>query len=181
MAYTKVFDRIPSTITAGTSVSWSVDLPDFPASEGWTLAYSLVKSSAQVVVTSTPSGDAHLIEIPYETTEAWEAGVYAWQSHVSNGTERYLIASGSVEILADYAEATDGSDQRKWYDTAIEALQASIAGRASKTQMFQTVGGVQIQHMTLGDQIKALKQLKALRAGSQRRLKNIMRTRKVAF
>lgn len=181
MGYTQVFSEIPSKITAGTSVSWAVSLPDFPATEGWTLTYSLVYPSVQIVVTSTPSGDAHLFEIPLADSAEWTPGKYSWQSHISNGTERYLIDSGSVEILADYAAATAGSDTRTWLDKAIEALQASIAGRASKTQMTQVVAGVQVQHMTLDAQIDALKRLKALRASSKRKLKNIMRTRKVAF
>jgi hypothetical protein len=182
MAYAQVSDRIPTKITAGTSVSWMVALPDFPASAGWTLTYTLVSPSAQVVVTSAPSADRHLFEITYATTGAWVAGSYAWQSHVSNGTERYQVDSGTVEIVSDFAEATTGTDTRTWLDTAIESLQASIAGRASKTQLTQSLpNGLQIQHMTLDQQISALKRLKAMRAGKDRSLKNIMRSRKVAF
>lgn len=181
MAYAQVFDKIPPKITAGTSVSWRVSLPDFPAAEGWTLTYSLVTSSAQIVVESTPDGDLHLFEIPFADSAEWSPGTYSWQSHVANSTERYLVNSGSVEVVADLGAATGGRDTRTWIDTAIDALQAAIAGRASKTQLVQVVDGVQVQHMRLNDQIAALKQLKSLRASSRRKLKNIMQTRKVAF
>ena len=157
MAYAQVFDRIPTKITAGTSVSWLVALPVFPATDGWTLTYTLVTSAAQVVVASTPSGVDHLFEIQHTTTDDWDAGVYAWQSHISNGTERYQVDSGSVEIVADFAISTTGKDTRTWLDTAIEALQAAIAGRASKTQLTQSLpNGLQVQHMTLLQQQEAL-------------------------
>jgi hypothetical protein len=159
MAHAQVFDRIPTKITAGTSVSWAVSLADFPATEGWTLTYTLVSSGEQLQAVSAPDGAAHLFEIPYTTTYDWPAGTYAWQAHVARDAERYLIASGSVEIVADYAEASDGLDTRTWLDTAISALQASISGRASKTQLSQAVSGVQIQHMTLGEQQNALDRL----------------------
>lgn len=156
MAYAQVFDRIPTKITAGTSVSWRVSLPDFPAAEGWTLTYSLVTPSAQIVVESTPDGDLHLFEIPFGDTAEWSPGTYSWQSHVSNDTERYQVESGSVEVVEDLGAATEGKDTRTWIDTAIAALQAAIAGRASKTQLVQDVDGVRIQHMTITEQQAAL-------------------------
>lgn len=181
MAYAQVLDRIPSKITAGTSVSWMISLPDFPAPDGWTLTCTLVSPSAQIQVTSTPSGNDHLFEVPLAESTDWIAGKYSWQSHISNGSERYQVDSGSVEILDDYADATTGKDTRTWIDTAIEALQAAIAGRASATQLTQSLpNGLHIQHMTTSEQISALKQLKSMRAG-KRGLKNIMRSRKVSF
>lgn len=157
MAYAQVSDRIPSKITAGTSVSWLVVLPAFPASSGWTLTYTLVSPSAQVQVTSTPSGVDHLFEIPLADSADWSPGKYSWQSHVSNGTERYQVDAGTVDIVGDYAGATTGTDTRTWLDKAIEALQAAIAGRASATQLTQSLpNGLQIQHMTILQQQEAL-------------------------
>lgn len=167
MAYAKVFSEIPTKITAGTSVSWLVALPAFPAPDGWTLTYTLVSSSARVQITSTPSGNDHLFEIPLADSATWSPGKYSWQSHVSNGTERYQIDAGTVEILADYGEATTGADTRTWLDTAIEALQAAIAGRASKTQITQAISGVQIQHMTLEAQQNALDRLLSKRRAAR--------------
>lgn len=182
MAYAQVLSAIPSKITAGTSVSWLVSLPSFPASSGWTLTYTLVSPSAQVQVTSTPSGVDHLLEVPLAESATWSPNKYSWQSHVSNGTERYQVDAGAVEILADYADATTGTDTRTWLDKAIEALQAAIAGRASATQLTQSLpNGLQVQHMTLEAQIAALKRLKAMRASKNHGLKNIMRSRKVSF
>lgn len=165
MGYTQILSEIPAKITAGTSVAWAVSLADFPASSGWTLIYTLVSPSAQVSVASTPSDDLYLFEIPYTDTSAWGAGKYAWQSHIANGTERYMIGTGTVDVIADFAEATTGHDARPWHDKAIEALEAAIAGRAGKTQLTQVLpNGLQVQHLKLSEQIAALKSLKEIRA-----------------
>lgn len=176
MTFTTVLDAIPKTITAGESVSWRVSLADYPASSSWVLTYTLVKSDNQIQIAAAASGADHLVEIPYTTTQAYDPGEYDYQAHVSNGTERYRVGSGKIEILADFAVQVDGYDNRDWLDTSIEALQASIQSRASKTQLSQTVGGVQIQHMSLTDQINALRELKNIRAGkkiAKRGLKSI--------
>ena len=159
MAYAQVFDKIPPKITAGTSVSWAVSVPDFPATKGWALTYTMVIPSAQVVIESTTDGDAFLFEIPFSESSKWAPGVYSWQSYVSNGTERYLIDSGRVEVVLDLESATSGHDARSWIDVAIAALRAAIAGRASKTQLVQIVDGVQVQHMTIEAQKMALDML----------------------
>jgi len=167
MAYTQVLTEIPSKITAGTSVSWLSVLGDYPASEGWTLTYTLISTSAQISFASSADGDSHLIEIPYTTTQAWGAGEYAWQGHVSNGTERYQVDSGLVEIVVDYATETTGADTRTWLDKAIDALEAAIEGRANKTQLVQSLpNGLQIQHMKLSEQIDALNELKRMKAAA---------------
>lgn len=156
MSYTTVLSNIPAKITAGESVSWSITLGDFPASDGWAVTYTLVKSDAQIQIVSAASGDAHLIEIPFATTAAYDAGEYHYQAHVSNAVERYQVGEGIVEILPDFATKTSGHDGRSHVKKVLDALEAVIENRASKTQMVQEIAGVQIQHMTT-DQIITLR------------------------
>lgn len=163
MAYVTVLGDIPQEITAGESVSWKRTLDDYPASESWVLTYSLVKSGSKITITGTASDDDHLIEVAFSTTAGYTAGDYHYQAHVSDGSERYLVDEGEVKILPDFAEQSTGYDNRPWYDIAIDALEASIQGRASKTQLMQTVSGIQIQHMSHDDQLRALGKLKGIK------------------
>lgn len=167
MSYTTVLPNIPRKMTAGESVSWSVSLSDFPASAGWVITYTLVKSDTRIQIVSTASGDSHLVEIPFATTAGYAAGEYHYQAHVSNTVERYQVGEGVIEILPDFATKTTGHDGRSWLEIAIDALEAAIEGRASKTQLQQAVNGVQVQHMSLGDQIEALGRLKRIMAGKK--------------
>jgi hypothetical protein len=154
MSYTTVLSNIPKKITAGESVSWSVTLGDYPASSGWVVTYTLVKSDARIQIVSTASGDAHLVEIPFATTAAYDAGKYHYQTHVSNGVERYQVGEGVIEVLPDFATQETGYDGRSHVKKVLDALEAVIENRASKTQMVQEVAGVQIQHMTTDQIIK---------------------------
>ena len=167
MSYTTVLSNIPKKITAGESVSWSVSLDDFPASAGWVITYTLVKSDTRIQIVSTAAGDTHLVEIPFATTAGYNDGKYHYQAHISNSVERYQVGEGAIEILPDFATKTSGHDGRTWVKAAIDALEAAIEGRASKTQLSQTINGLQVEHMSLTDQLNALGRLKRIWAGKK--------------
>lgn len=154
MSYTTVLSNIPAKITAGESVSWSVTLGDFPASAGWVITYTLVKSDTRIQIVSTADGDAHLVEIPFAVTADYDAGEYHYQAHVSNTVERYQVGEGVIEVVPDFATKDTGHDGRSHVKKVLDALEAVIENRASKTQMVQEVAGVQIQHMTTDQIIK---------------------------
>lgn len=80
--------NIPSKLTAGDSVEWTVNLPDYPAPT-WTLKYYLVKDGKQIVITGSQYGstDEHHIDIAKATTANWPAGTYSYQAKASNGTD----------------------------------------------------------------------------------------------
>lgn len=180
MAYVTVFSEVPKQIVAGESVSWKITLDKYPASESWVLTYTLVATDEQISIVAVADDDDHLVEIPLADTDDYSDGEYSYQAHVSNGSERYLVGTGIIEILPDYATKESGHDGRAWLDIVIEALEASIQGRASQTQVFQTVAGVQIQHMTLMEQIEALKEFKRMKAG-KRMAKTFGKALKVRF
>jgi hypothetical protein len=164
MAYSKVLQNPPKRITASESLSWSVAFFGFPASDGWALVYTLVKSGNSFAIIASADGSKFLVEIPHTTTKDYVTGKYNYQAHVSKGDERYLVESGVIEVITDFATAVDGVDARPWIDRCIDELEARIENRAGKTQTFQTISGVQIQHMTLEAQLDALGRLKRIKA-----------------
>ncbi len=148
MTFTTVLDAIPKTITAGESISWRVSLADYPASSSWVLIYTLINADNKITITATADGVYHLIEIDMATSGAYAAGEYEWQAHVSNGVERYKVGGGLIVILVDFAAQAGGYDSRSHVKRILDALEAAMDSRASKTQLTQTVGGVQVQYMT---------------------------------
>jgi hypothetical protein len=153
MAFTVVESKIPSRLVAGESVSWKWSDSDFPAPT-WELTYTLVKSDTRIQIVASADGADHLVEIAKATTAAYTVGEYDWQAHVGNGTERYKVGAGIIEIVTDFAEEATGYDARSHAKIVLDALEASIEGRASKTQLEQAVAGVQVKHMTLMEQVK---------------------------
>jgi len=154
MTYVTVLDNIPAKLTAGVSVSWSVSFSDYPASESWELTYTLIKSDTRIQIVGSADGEDHLIEIAKAVTANYAVGEYEYQAHVSNGTERYQVEAGIIEVVTDFATQESGYDARSDNKKILDALSAAIVGRADKTQMTQSVGGIQVQHMTLDEQIR---------------------------
>jgi len=154
MAYTTVLDAIPSQIVNGDSYSWTYSNSTYPYTSSWRLTYTLVKSGVKIQIVATGSGADHLVEIPGTTTDDYTVGEYDWQAHITNGTERYMVLSGVLEVVADFATQTSGLDARSHTKIVLDALEAAIEGRASKTQLKQSVGEGSVEHMTLSEQVR---------------------------
>lgn len=158
---------LPAIITAGDSIAWTLTRDDFPASDGWTLSFVFINASSKIAMSSTADGDRHAIAIEATTTAVYVPGKYTYAGFATNGTVRHTIDRGSIEVYPNLATQTT-YDGRAWYDKAIEALEAAIAGRADKTQMSQVLpNGVQVQHLALKDQIEALQQIKWTKARTE--------------
>jgi len=154
MAYTVVEDGIPDRLVIGESVSWKWSDSDFPAS-AWTLIYTLINATSKVTITATADGDDHLVELATGDTDAYAAGEYDWQAHVDDGAdERYQVAAGVIEIVTDFA-AESTHDARSHAKIMLDALESTLEGRATKTQLRQEVGGVRVDHMSHKDLIDA--------------------------
>lgn len=122
---------IPAQITAGDTARWQRSYPDYPASAGWSLAYYLVSSSAQITFTSTADGDAHLVLVPATTTDDWAAGEYHFQEYATKAGERYTLATGVIRILPNFAAATSGRDARSHASKVLDAIEAWLESRSS--------------------------------------------------
>lgn len=147
MPHAVVLSEIPKRITSGESISWTWLNSKFPAPT-WTLIYTLVSAGSQIQITAAANGSDHLVEVSASTAAEYKPGEYSWQAHVASGDERYKVADGLLTIVDDLAEFSHGADQRSHVKKVLDALEAAIERRASKTQMKQTVDGIAIEHMS---------------------------------
>jgi hypothetical protein len=136
----------PSRIIAGDTAEWLIALTDYPA-PAWTLKYVLVKDGKQIVITASQYGSTttHHIDVSATTTDDWPEGEYSYRATVSDGIDRYSVESGTIEIVADFASATTGYDDRSFAKKALDAIEAVILGRASHAQLEYTIAGRQLK------------------------------------
>jgi hypothetical protein len=120
---------LPESFAAGTTVTYRRRFSDYQASVGWTLKLHLAGASV-LSKAAIADGDDFVVTIAAEDTGGTFApGLYRWVERVSNaGGEVYEVASGTVTVLPNLAEATEGSEQ-EWIERAILALKAHIEGR----------------------------------------------------
>lgn len=123
----------PLVIVAGDLASWKRSLSDYPASAGWTLSYALAKSGSQYTFTASASGNDFLVSVPAATTATWSVGQYLLQGYVTNGTERHIVFEADITVQANLSAATGGLDTRSHARKVLDAIEAVLESRASKT------------------------------------------------
>jgi hypothetical protein len=154
--------NIPATLRAGDTIEWDESLPDYPASDGWTLAFVLTRyGQSLITIIATPSGDDYAISILPATTRAWIPGIYSWQAYVYKEagtpvliTEKYTLESGQVQILPDIAQATSITDLRSHAKKVLDAIEALLEGKATADVMSYSIAGRSLSKMNPEELIK---------------------------
>lgn len=103
----------PTSAAAGDTWTWTKAFADYPASDGWTLAYAFRGVSRLDWDTGyvSVSGDTYTIVIPASATADLTAGTYKWVATVTSGAERYTAASGVMTVDPDLTEFAEGDGQ----------------------------------------------------------------------
>jgi hypothetical protein len=135
-----ITNRTPSQIIAGDTAEWLLSFADYPA-PSWVVSFVLVKAGVKIAFTASASGVDHLIAVAKTVTDDWAAGVYSYQAVATNGDVRKIAETGTIEIVADFAQATAGFDARSQNAKMVDLLSAVIEGRASKTDKQYMIGG----------------------------------------
>lgn len=96
---------VPYEIVQGTTVSWSAENSEYPATSGYVLTYVFRSARQDYTITGSASGGGWTVTLPKATTAAMYPGVFAWQAFIrdSGSTVRYDVASGIIDVKPDLA------------------------------------------------------------------------------
>jgi hypothetical protein len=119
----------PTAARAGDTWAWTRDLPDYPAAS-WTLTYLLYSAAGVWPITATADGDTHSVAATPGETSQIPAGRYDWTASVSDGTDRYQVGSGVIQVLPDLSSAAS-YDGRSHARRMLDSINAIMEGRAS--------------------------------------------------
>lgn len=137
----------PARLVAGVTWQWTVDSGCDPAS--WTLSYALVRDGEQITFTASDNGDGlHLVSVAAGTTASYGAGRYSWQSFITDGATRHQLARGELEVVTDYVTTSGGFDARSHVKTVLDALEATLAGKATNDQLSVSIGDTSLSRMS---------------------------------
>lgn len=135
-------------LIAGDTLDFTVSVPAYLPSAGWTLKYRLtprfsVPTQAPITLTATTSGTDYLVQAAPASTAAWAAGIYAWARWVEKtGARQTLDESGELLVKADPSLTAQGFDARSQAQKAVEDLLTIKAN-------FQTTGRL-MESYTIG-------------------------------
>lgn len=148
----------PTEIRAGDSIAWTRSLQDFPASAGWVLKYAF-RGPAKVDFEADADGDDHLVSLTSELT-AIAAGEYTVQGYVVKDLDRKTVFSGRVQVLPDLAAAGADFDPRSFAAKTLAAIEAVLAGTASRSQKKQKFEDTELEYFTFRELMEARSKLR---------------------
>lgn len=120
----------PTTLRAGDSATWSCDLPDYSADDGWAAHYRLIWPSAEIAprdISTTAAGTLHTVQLDPTDTRAYASGpatLVKWVTHTDG--RRVTLGSSAITILPDLTSLTR-HDPRSANEIALADARAALA------------------------------------------------------
>ena len=155
----------PERIRRGDTVKWKklavVYGEQRKPGDGWTLTYTTARENFSTSFSST-TDDGGLFSVTVAAT-------HAWQAKVTDGSETFTIDEGTWEIEGDLAELDGrGIDTRSVAQEILDALEATLARKATKDQLSYSIGDRSIGRMTWPELMEARNHFRAEVAAERR-------------
>lgn len=147
---TEFANEIPVELRAGDTLKWTRSLPDYPASAGWALSYSLVGKNGAHSFNGTADGDGFDVTVSATASSSYAAGRYRLTEFVTKGTERFTTATKDVTVLANLAGATAAVDTRSHAQKVLDAIEAYLETGAPTAASVE-IAGRKISNYPLAD------------------------------
>lgn len=141
--------REPLQLNAGDTWRWTRTLDDYPASQGWTLSYTLINAAAKITINASASGNDHAVLVAANTTGGYAPGAYEWRARVSKAGEVYTVGEGRITVRNALAAST--LDTRSHARKTLEAVESVIEGRAGSAVLEYQIAGRSLKHIPIAD------------------------------
>lgn len=140
----------PTTLTRGDSTKWTRGFSDYLPVDGWSLKYHFIAAGGKQVVTATDNGDGTFLATLMTTvSKLLTIGTWSWQAVVTKGSEQITLDAGIINVVAGFAETNTGTDVRTQARRTLDAVNATLEGRASSDQLRVQVNGRSIERLSL--------------------------------
>jgi len=140
----------PAALYAGDAWAWTLPAdPAYPAAAGVALRYALapIAGGAPILIAGALAGDGFAFAAASAATAAHTPGAYRWRLIVDDGAGRRVLGEGSFEVRPDPEAST--ADTRSHARRTLDAIEATIEGRASKDADAFTIEGRSITRTPL--------------------------------
>lgn len=123
-----------SSLTAGDTWNWSLDLANYAASAGWHLSYTAKKEGqATKTFITAAEGNNHVFYADSTLTAAFIEGKYVWSvSLISVSLEKLTLGTKIITINPDLSLVSDSYDPRSHNQKCLEALEAVLYKNADR-------------------------------------------------
>jgi len=149
----------PTGFVAGDLVMWRRvdDLTVQYADGGHSLTYAVRPAAGgATVVNATASvvGGEWRVSLTAAQTETMAPGRWYWSAYITRVSDGARVQIDDGEFLIEANRVVNPSDTRSHARKVLDAIEASIEGRAGDTVQSYTIGGRQINKMSADELIK---------------------------
>jgi len=137
----------PSRLTAGDTWLWTKTLALYPATEGWTLTYSLSGPSA-LRFDAAAAGSGYAVTVAATGTKIPE-GTYRWVSYVTLAGTRHRVESGILVVEPNPATIPDGHATESFAVRTLRIVEAALESRLPQGLEEYQIAGKAVKHMSL--------------------------------
>jgi len=143
----------PTELRAGDTWEWArKDLADFPAPT-WTLKYQFKNASAFFSIIAAADGVNHAVTVAKGITATYASGLYQWSAFTDNGTLRYTIGTGNLNVLRNFDDSAI-YDHRSHARKTLENIEAVLENRATMEQLNYSIEGRSLERRSLAELLK---------------------------
>jgi len=120
--------NIPLQLTAGDTATWSDKVDDYAPSDGYGFVYILAGATT-LTINGTPNpDDGYDFNLTTIQTSGLTVATYYWQAVASKTGIRNTIATGRIEILANFAVITAPFTAKTYAEQMLERVSAAYEG-----------------------------------------------------
>lgn len=130
---------------AGDTWRWDKDVADYPATELWTLKYSL-RGASQIDFDATTNGSGYSVTVAATKTKLPD-GVYAWSARVEKAGEVHTVDEGTIFVAPDLSTSKAGQRQ-SFAERVLPKIEAVLFQRASTDILEYSIAGRQLKKWT---------------------------------
>lgn len=138
---------VPAELIAGDTWAFMRAYGDYEAPT-WTATIYLEMSGAAFSQAATADGSSHLFTISAATSAGKKAGRYRWWVRVTDGSTSTTVEDGWLDVRPDPA-STGTRDHRTWARRTLDAVEATLEGRATSDQLATTIRDRSISRIPL--------------------------------
>jgi hypothetical protein len=165
----------PCAAVAGDTWTWTDTSSDYPASDGWVLAYRiagpdvLAWSSGYVAT----SGATSTVTIPAATTAPLRAGTYRVVATYTLSGARYSVECDRLTVTAN-PDTLAAGDTVSWAASTLAAIESFLAGHLEGGVSYYQIGNRQITAIPLPELIQMRNNLRTEVAGERRGRRSVL-------
>jgi hypothetical protein len=165
----------PVRAVAGDTWTWTDTNSDYPASDGWVVAYVIAGPSTLTwdAAFAVASGDTTTITIPAASTAPLAAGPYRIVATYTLSGARYSVEHPALVVAADPAMLAPG-DTVSWAEKTLAVIEAFLGGHLEGGVGYYQIGNRQVTAIPLPELIQMRNNLKAEVAAQRRGRRGVL-------